>query len=108
MAKNKDKASSDSENSLFSTGSHSSMGNKYRYMFNRLFRFANSWKKSSTPRGRRIFHRDVEKEEFQYASSHCLSSYYSVFVVRLAIMVSETLYAYVLTHDIISYLYFLS
>ncbi|KAI5438739.1 histidine kinase 1 [Lathyrus oleraceus] len=87
MAKNKDKASSDSENSLFSTGSHSSMGNKYRYMFNRLFRFANSWKKSSTPRGRRIFHRDVEKEEFQYASSHCLSSYYSVFVVRLAIMV---------------------
>ncbi|CAK8540022.1 unnamed protein product [Lathyrus sativus] len=87
MAKNKDKASSDSENSLFSTGSNSSMGNKYRYMFNRLFRFANSWKKSSTPRGRRIFHRDVEKEEFQYASSHCLSSYYSVFVVRLAIMV---------------------
>lgn len=108
MAKNKDKASSDSENSLFSTGSHSSMGNKYRYMFNRLFRFANSWKKSSTPRGRRIFHRDVEKEEFQYASSHCLSSYYSVFVVRLAIMVSETQSAYVLTHDIISYIYFLS
>ncbi|CAI8588576.1 unnamed protein product [Vicia faba] len=87
MAKNKDKASSDSENSLFSTGSNYSMGNKYRYIFNRLFRFANSWKKSSTPRGRRIFHRDVEKEEFQYASSHCLSSYYSVFVVRLAIMV---------------------
>ncbi|XP_058758102.1 histidine kinase 1 [Vicia villosa] len=87
MAKNKDKASSDSENSLFSTASNSSMGNNYRYMFSRLFRFANSWKKSSTPRGRRIFHRDVEKEEFQYASSHCLSSYYSVFVVRLAIMV---------------------
>ncbi|KAK2427002.1 Histidine kinase 1 [Trifolium repens] len=63
------------------------MGNNYRYMFNRLFKFANSWKKSNTPRGRRIFNRDVEKEQFQYASSHCLSSYYSVFVVRLAIMV---------------------
>ncbi|AES95160.2 putative histidine kinase response regulator and transcription factor RR-A-type family [Medicago truncatula] len=87
MAKNIDKTSSDSENSLCSSSSSPPMSNKYRYMFNRLFRFANSWKKSNSPRGRRIFHRDVEKEEFQYASSHCLSSYYSVFVVRLAIMV---------------------
>ncbi|XP_004512150.1 histidine kinase 1 isoform X2 [Cicer arietinum] len=63
------------------------MGNKCIYMFKRLFRFATSLKKSITPKGRRILHRDVEKEEFQYASSHCLSSYYSVFVVRLAIMV---------------------
>ncbi|KAJ8771074.1 hypothetical protein K2173_023399 [Erythroxylum novogranatense] len=39
------------------------------------------------PRGRRIFHRDVERDEFQYGSTHCLSSYYSVFVARLAIMV---------------------
>lgn len=96
MAKNIDKASSDSENSLCSSSSRSPMGNKYRYMFNRLFRFTNSWNKSNSPRGRRIFHRDVEKEEFQYASSHCLSSYYSVFVVRLAIMVSETLYIFML------------
>ncbi|KAK7360222.1 hypothetical protein VNO77_02204 [Canavalia gladiata] len=63
------------------------MGSKcFRHVFDRLESFATSWKKSSTPRGRRIFHRDVEKEEFQYASTQCLSSYYSVFVVRLAIM----------------------
>ncbi|CAH2049728.1 unnamed protein product [Thlaspi arvense] len=49
--------------------------------------FVNSWGRNHSPRGRRTFHRDVEQEEFQYASSHCLSSYYSVFVVRLAIMV---------------------
>ncbi|KAH0969155.1 hypothetical protein GBA52_028967, partial [Prunus armeniaca] len=36
--------------------------------------------------GRRIFHRDVERDQFQYANAHCLSSYYSVFVARLAIM----------------------
>ncbi|GFY87908.1 histidine kinase 1 [Actinidia rufa] len=42
---------------------------------------------NQSPRSRRPFHRDVEQEEFQYASSHCLSSYYSVFVARLAIMV---------------------
>ncbi|KAE9612939.1 hypothetical protein Lal_00027487 [Lupinus albus] len=68
-----------SESSIFSL-----TNTKFRYMFDRL---CNSWKKSSRPNGRRIFHRDVEKEEFQYASTHCLSSYYSVFVVRVAIMV---------------------
>ncbi|KAK7252977.1 hypothetical protein RIF29_37317 [Crotalaria pallida] len=61
---------------------------KYRYMFERLFSCTTSCNKSNIPTGRRIFRRDVEKEEeFQYASTHCLSSYYSVFVVRLAIMV---------------------
>ncbi|KAL8143360.1 hypothetical protein V2J09_016392 [Rumex salicifolius] len=30
---------------------------------------------------------DIEQDEFQFASSCCLSSYYSVFVVRLSIMV---------------------
>lgn len=36
----------------------------------------------------RIFRADVEQEEqFQYAKTHCLSSYYSIFVARLAIMV---------------------
>lgn len=84
-----DRQETSSENSVCSPGSTSPMSTKYRYMFDRLCSFATSWKKSSTPTGRRIFHRDVEKEEFQYASSHCLSSYYSVFVVRLAIMVSE-------------------
>ncbi|XP_047314872.1 histidine kinase 1-like isoform X1 [Impatiens glandulifera] len=39
------------------------------------------------PRGRRAFRRDIEQDEFEYACTHCLSSYYSVFVVRLAIMV---------------------
>lgn len=58
-------------------------------------------KKTAATRGRRILHRDVEREEFQYGGGvgggsgggggggHCLSSYYSVFVARLAIMVSE-------------------
>ncbi|KAL1316026.1 histidine kinase 1-like isoform X2 [Arachis hypogaea] len=70
--------------------------NKCKHVFDRLCGFAPSWNWNTTttttlpppPSGRRIFHRDVEKEAFQYASSsHCLSSYYSVFVVRLAIMV---------------------
>ncbi|KAL2333818.1 hypothetical protein Fmac_015031 [Flemingia macrophylla] len=62
------------------------MGTNCRHVFDRLQSFATCWKKNSTPTGRRVFHRDVEKEEFQYASTQCLSSYYSVFVVRLAIM----------------------
>ncbi|KAL4342683.1 hypothetical protein HN51_060966 [Arachis hypogaea] len=61
---------------------------KFRHVFGRLWGFATSCKKnSSTPIGSRILQRDVEKEEFQYASTLCLSKYYSVFVVRLAIMV---------------------
>lgn len=44
---------------------------------------------STSPQNRRIFRGDVERDEFQSASSHCLSSYYSVFVARLAIMVSS-------------------
>ncbi|KAH1151200.1 hypothetical protein GYH30_044929 [Glycine max] len=62
------------------------MSTKYIHVFDRLQSFFTCWKRSTTPTGRRIFHRDVEKEEFQYASTQCLSSYYSVFVVRLAIM----------------------
>ncbi|PKI68205.1 hypothetical protein CRG98_011404 [Punica granatum] len=44
---------------------------------------------STSPGGRnRILRGDVEEEDqFQYAKTHCLSSYYSVFVARLAIMV---------------------
>ncbi|MED6108456.1 Histidine kinase 1 [Stylosanthes scabra] len=71
--------------------------NNCNHFFHRLCCSAPSWNWNTTttttvtpppPPGRRIFHRDVEKEAFQYASSsHCLSSYYSVFVVRLAIMV---------------------
>ncbi|KAL2988262.1 hypothetical protein AAZX31_11G076300 [Glycine max] len=82
MAENKDEIYSEC-----SPGSNSPMGSKCRYLFHRLCGCDTSWNKNSSPKSRRIFHRDVEKEEFQYASSHCLSSYYSVFVVRLAIMV---------------------
>ncbi|CAN0918780.1 Histidine kinase 1 [Linum grandiflorum] len=48
----------------------------------------NSSHQGSGRRRRRVFHRDVEQDEFHSATAaHCLSSYYSVFVVRLAIMV---------------------
>ncbi|XVE87451.1 hypothetical protein DITRI_Ditri18aG0118500 [Diplodiscus trichospermus] len=65
----------------------SPMGTPLRKVLNRISGFASSWGRKTAPRGRRIFHRDVEQEEFQYATTHCLSSYYSVFVARLAIMV---------------------
>lgn len=58
-------------------------------LFNNIMGFASSWRRNTAHRRRRIFHRDVEQDEFQYASTHCLSSYYSVFVVRLAIMVGD-------------------
>ncbi|XP_068343829.1 histidine kinase 1-like [Pyrus communis] len=58
-------------------------------VFNKISSFATPWRRSNTttPLGRRIFHRDVERDQFQYGNAHCLSSYYSVFVARLAIMV---------------------
>jgi len=86
MAENKEETYS--ETSECSSALTMSMASKCRYLFHRLWGSTDSWNKSTSPKGRRVFHRDVEKEEFQYASSHCLSSYYSVFVVRLAIMVS--------------------
>lgn len=89
MTSAEDRGQTCSANSVYSPGSSSPMGSKCRFVIDRLWGFATSCKKSSTPRARRISHRDVEKEEFQYASTQCLSSYYSVFVVRLAIMVSE-------------------
>ncbi|KAE8715930.1 Histidine kinase 1 [Hibiscus syriacus] len=71
-----------------STSSEGSpMDTPLRKVLSRIPGFASSWGKKKAPRGRRIFHRDVEEDEFQYGSSHCLSSYYSVFVARLAIMV---------------------
>lgn len=63
------------------------MATPLRKVLHRISGFATPWKRSIAPRGRRIFHRDVEREEFPYAGAHCLSSYYSVFVARLAIMV---------------------
>jgi hypothetical protein len=68
------------------------MGTPLRKVLDRVSGFATPWKRGGiAPRGRRIFHRDVEREEFQHSSTHCLSSYYSVFVARLAIMVCEIL-----------------
>ncbi|KAA8531992.1 hypothetical protein F0562_006866 [Nyssa sinensis] len=63
------------------------MGSLLRRVLRKISGFPSSWRWTQSPRGRRTFHRDVEQEEFQYASTHCLSSYYSVFVARLAIMV---------------------
>ncbi|CAB4318194.1 unnamed protein product [Prunus armeniaca] len=64
------------------------MGTPLRKVFDKISGFATPWRKNCTiPQGRRIFHRDVERDQFQYANAHCLSSYYSVFVARLAIMV---------------------
>ncbi|KAK1388051.1 Proteasome A-type subunit [Heracleum sosnowskyi] len=40
-----------------------------------------------SPQNRTTFQRDVEQEDLQCAGAHCLSSYYSVFVARLAMMV---------------------
>uniref|UniRef100_A0A1J3IPP8 histidine kinase n=1 Tax=Noccaea caerulescens TaxID=107243 RepID=A0A1J3IPP8_NOCCA len=61
---------------------------KMSKMFDKMSEWVTPWRsKSEMPRERRIMRGDVEQEQFQYASSHCLSSYYSVFVVRLAIMV---------------------
>lgn len=65
------------------------MATPLRNVFDRITGFATSLRRNTTPRGRRIFHRDVERDnqDFQYSSTYCLSSYYSVFVARLAIMV---------------------
>ncbi|GLT82627.1 hypothetical protein SLE2022_009880 [Rubroshorea leprosula] len=65
----------------------SPMGTPLRKVFARISGLATPRKRNTAPPGRRIFRGDVEQEEFQHASTHCLSSYYSVFVARLAIMV---------------------
>lgn len=61
-------------------------GHSRRNMFNDCFCFGTTCRNNLTSGFRRRFRGDVE-EEFHYAGSYCLSSYYSVFVVRLAIMV---------------------
>lgn len=62
---------------------------KITKLFNKMTEWVTpSRSNPESPRETRIIRGDVEQEQFQYASSHCLSSYYSVFVVRLAIMVS--------------------
>ncbi|XP_015581157.1 histidine kinase 1 isoform X2 [Ricinus communis] len=86
MAENEDRSYSTSPES--SPTLRAPMGSPpIRKVFDKILTFAPSLRSNTLPRGRRIFHRDVEEDEFQYANTHCLSSYYSVFVVRLAIMV---------------------
>ncbi|XP_010489420.1 PREDICTED: histidine kinase 1 [Camelina sativa] len=61
---------------------------KIRKVFDKMTEWVTPWRSNfESPRERMILRGDVEQDEFQYASSHCLSSYYSVFVARLAIMV---------------------
>ncbi|WZZ02844.1 hypothetical protein YC2023_088765 [Brassica napus] len=61
---------------------------KITKLFDKMTEWVTPWRSNpESPRETRIIRGDVEQEQFQYASSHCLSSYYSVFVVRLAIMV---------------------
>ncbi|KAG7015823.1 Histidine kinase 1 [Cucurbita argyrosperma subsp. argyrosperma] len=79
--------SSSSSSSSSSSALTSTMSTPLRKVFCRISGLATSLRRNTAPHSRRIFHRDVEQQEFQYASSHCLSSYYSVFVARLAIMV---------------------
>ncbi|KAL3527229.1 hypothetical protein ACH5RR_011885 [Cinchona calisaya] len=71
----------------FPPSSIRAMGLLLRGFLNKLFGSANFCRRNRSPCCRRTFNRDVEAEEFHDASTLCLSSYYSVFVVRLAIMV---------------------
>ncbi|XP_010246860.1 PREDICTED: histidine kinase 1-like [Nelumbo nucifera] len=63
------------------------VGLQLRRVFNRFCGFNSMENENSVPRRRRILQGEVEEDELRYANAHCLSSYYSVFVVRLAIMV---------------------
>ncbi|CAM8909503.1 unnamed protein product [Rhodiola kirilowii] len=68
-----------------------------RRVFDRISGSIPSSSIMSPPQNRRILHGDVERDEFQSASGHCLSSYYSVFVARLAIMAMLTILIGLLT-----------
>lgn len=87
--------------SEFSTPDTTPMGTPLRKVFDRISGCALSWRNETSPRGRRIFHKPVESDEFQYANTHCLSSYYSVFVARLAIMVGHFLSMLVNRNDML-------
>ncbi|KAM7516120.1 hypothetical protein LguiA_005703 [Lonicera macranthoides] len=64
------------------------MASLLKRLSKRISGFINPPENNQSPRSsERTFHRDVEQDEFQSNNSHCLSSYYSVFVARLAIMV---------------------
>ena len=84
MADNSNKTSSES------SSPRTPMGSPQSKLLHKFFCFSTCCRSNPTLRVRRRLRGDVE-EEFQYASSDCLSSYYSVFVVRLAIMVCHNL-----------------
>ncbi|KAL8246872.1 hypothetical protein R6Q59_008088 [Mikania micrantha] len=63
------------------------MASFIKRVFIKIHSAVNSWERRHSPCRRRSLHRDVEQEELQNVNANCLSSYYSVFVARLAIMV---------------------
>ncbi|KAE9614589.1 hypothetical protein Lal_00012239 [Lupinus albus] len=65
------------------------MGTKCTRLFDR--------NKNKNPSHITTFQRDIENDEFHFSSTQCLSSYYSVFVVRLAIMLMLTILIGLLT-----------
>ncbi|KAL8124098.1 histidine kinase 1-like [Apium graveolens] len=63
------------------------MGSSLRKIFIKFPSFAKSWGAyTQSPRNQRPFLRDAQHGNLRCASAECLSSYYSVFVARLAIM----------------------
>ncbi|XP_076921085.1 histidine kinase 1-like [Bidens hawaiensis] len=58
-----------------------------KQVFIKIHSAVNSWERSHSRCRRRGLHRDVEQDDLQHNNANCLSSYYSVFVARLAIMV---------------------
>ncbi|KAF5768996.1 putative histidine kinase response regulator and transcription factor RR-A-type family [Helianthus annuus] len=75
-------------NYVISRSSNTSpMATFIRRVFVRIHSAVDSWEKNHSPCRRRGLHRDVEQDELQHINTNCLSSYYSVFVARLAIMV---------------------
>ncbi|KAI3794284.1 hypothetical protein L1987_36913 [Smallanthus sonchifolius] len=63
------------------------MASFVKRLFGKIHSAVNSWERNHSPCRRRSLHRDVEQEDLQHINTNCLSSYYSVFVARLAIMV---------------------
>ncbi|RWR92329.1 histidine kinase 1-like protein [Cinnamomum micranthum f. kanehirae] len=61
---------------------------RWRRLFNRLLPLI-TWNNKGTSSGpcqQRMVHGEDEEQGLQYSNTHCFSSYYSVFVARLAIM----------------------
>ncbi|KAG9137716.1 hypothetical protein Leryth_019282 [Lithospermum erythrorhizon] len=73
-------------NSEIPSSPNTSKGSFLKKSVRRMFSFVNHCRSEHSICNRRSFRRDVE-EELQFASTPCLTSYYSVFVVRLAIMI---------------------